>query len=61
MAPPKNTYTVTLADTHAHTAQFAGVAASSHADAVLNVLQAAPSNWAQILDTDTLTITTTQP
>jgi hypothetical protein len=61
--PPKNTYTVTLADTHAHTDVTAGIPATSHADAALSRLQSFENEAAitALLDTDTLTITVTQP
>ena len=61
MTPPKNTYTVTLADQHSDTVQQSGVPANTHEDAVLNVLQTAPTNWLKLNDGDTLTITVTQP
>jgi hypothetical protein len=58
--PPTNTYTVTLSD-GTHNVSQSGIPASSHEEAVRNVLQVAPTDWAVINDAVTLTITCTQP
>jgi len=58
--PPTNTYTVTLSD-GTHSVIQSGIPASSHEEAVRNMLQTAPANWVVINDTVTLTITCTQP
>jgi hypothetical protein len=55
-----NTYTVTLSD-GTHTVAQSGIPASSHEEAVRNVLQTSPTDWAVINDAVTLTITVTQP
>jgi hypothetical protein len=55
-----NTYTVALSD-GTHNVSQSGVPASSHEEAVRNVLQSAPVDWAIINDAVTLTITCTQP
>jgi hypothetical protein len=55
-----NTYTVTLSD-GTHSMIQSGVPASSHQEAVRNVLQTAPTDRAVIHDAVTLTITCTQP
>lgn len=63
MPPPTKTYTVTLADTHAHTDVNAGTAAASKPDAALCVLQEYQSRQpsSTISEADVLTITVTQP
>jgi hypothetical protein len=55
-----NTYTVTLSD-GTHSVIQSGIPASSHEEAVRNVLQTAATDWAVINDAVTLTITCTQP
>jgi hypothetical protein len=55
-----NTYTVSLSD-GTHNVSQSGIPASSHEEAVRNVLQSAPADWAIINDAVTLTITCTQP
>lgn len=70
MPPASNTFTVTFADTHAHTAVFAGVPGKADApdggkaDALLSVMQTVAGNPAQLsalATADTLTVTVTQP
>ncbi|MGC1619273.1 MAG: hypothetical protein WA765_12360 [Candidatus Acidiferrum sp.] len=55
-----NTYTVTLSD-GTHNVVQSGIPAGSHEEAVRNVLQNAPTDWAIINDAVTLTVTCTQP
>ena len=55
-----NIYTVSLSD-GTHNVSQSGIPASSHEEAVRNVLQTAPADWAIINDAVTLTITCTQP
>jgi hypothetical protein len=55
-----NTYTVTLSD-GTHNVVQSGIPASSHEEAVRNVLQTSPTDWAVINDAVTLTVTCTQP
>ena len=59
-----NSYTVTYADAHSHTVQFAGIAANSKLQAVnivaeMSLCEAAA--FAALLTTDAWTITVTQP
>ena len=71
MTPPTNTYTVTFADAHAHSLQYAAAPGSGgntmagKADALRNVLNQAADNAATLLSSftaaDTLTVTITQP
>ena len=64
MPAPTNTFTVTVADAHAHSVQQAGIAGSSKLDAALSAVQVAvdqPATFAALLTTDTWTITITQP
>ena len=64
MPPPANTYTVAIADAHAHSVSQAGIAGNSKLDAALSVLQNAvnePGVYATFTTTDTWTITVTQP
>jgi hypothetical protein len=64
MPPATNSFTVTIADAHAHSVAESGVTASSKIDAALSVLEAAEdqqSAFAALLTTDTWTITITQP
>jgi len=59
-----NTYTVTYADAHAHSVQFAGIAANSKLQAVNIVAEMSLSESAAFsaLQTgDTWTVTVTQP
>jgi hypothetical protein len=51
-----NTYTVTLSD-GTHNVVQSGIPASSHEEAVRNVLQTSPTDWAVINDAVTLTVT----
>jgi hypothetical protein len=55
-----NTYSVSLSD-GTHNVSQSGIPASSHEEAVRNVLQTAPADWVIINDAVTLTITCTQP
>lgn len=63
--PATNTFTVTIADAHAHSVAQAGIAASSKNEAALNALQAIQgsegSELSSLLTADTWTITITQP
>jgi hypothetical protein len=64
MSSPTNTFTVTIADAHAHSVQQAGIPGSSKLDAALSVMQAAqdePGNFTALVTTDTWTVTITQP
>jgi len=64
MTPPTNTYTVTIADAHAHSIAQAGVAAASKWEAVLFVAQTwqdAPQIFGAFVIADTWTVTITQP
>lgn len=61
MPDPTNTFTVTFADAHSHTVVFAAIAASSKADALLNVAQNCAQAVSTLTATDTFTITVTQP
>jgi hypothetical protein len=67
MPTPTNTYTVTVADTHAHSVAQSGVPGNGKIDAALSVLQPGedetnPSGpYAALLTADTWTITITQP
>ena len=64
MAPPTNTFTVTVADAHSHSVPQSGIAGSGKIDAVLSAVQALqdqPSALAALVVTDTWTITITQP
>jgi hypothetical protein len=66
--PPTNTFTVTIADAHAHSVPQSGVPAASKLEAVLDVCQQAvdqlsspQSPFASFVTTDTWTVTITQP
>jgi hypothetical protein len=64
MAPPTNTFTVTVADAHSHSVSQSGIAGSSKLDATLSAMQAMvdqPSTFSAFVTTDTWTITVTQP
>ena len=64
MAPPTNTFTVTVADAHSHSVAQSGVAAANKLDACLSVMQNAvdqASAYSALLTADTWTITLTQP
>jgi hypothetical protein len=64
MAPPNNTFTVTVADAHSHSVAQSGIPGSSKTDAALSVLQALqdqPNTLAALAVADTWTITITQP
>ena len=64
MSAPTNTFTVTVADAHAHSVQQAGIPGSSKLDATLSAMQVAqdqPSTFSALVTTDTWTITVTQP
>jgi hypothetical protein len=60
---PQNTYTVSAADAHSHTASQAGIPGASKADAILTWAQAIAegSATAALVQSDTWTITVTQP
>jgi hypothetical protein len=71
MTPPTNTCTVTFADAHSHTFAFAGVPAGGNTtmqmklDALKNTCArediTAAADFAAFTQTDTLTVTITQP
>jgi hypothetical protein len=61
MAIPTNTYTVTIADAHSHTVPQSGVPAATKQDAVRNVLNEGDADFGVLVQTDTWTITVTQP
>jgi hypothetical protein len=65
MPPPTNTYSVTVADAHAHSVgPVSGLSGNSRLDALLSYLQAAQDNTAQfsaLLLTDNWTVTISQP
>jgi hypothetical protein len=55
-----NTCTVTLSD-RTHSVSQSGIPASSHEEAVRNLLQTSPAHWVVMNDAVILTITCTQP
>ena len=64
MSAPTNTFTVTVADAHAHSVQQSAIPGNSKLDAALSTLQVAqdqPNTFSALLTTDTWTITITQP
>ena len=61
MAIPTNTYTVTVADVHSHTVPQASVPAATKQEAVRNVFNEGDTDFASLVQTDTWTITVTQP
>jgi hypothetical protein len=58
---PVNTYTVTYADAHVHTAPFAAINGRTKQDALLSVAEIAGQALGALTTTDTWTITITQP
>jgi hypothetical protein len=64
MAPPTNTFTVTVADAHSHSVAQSGIAGSGKIDAVLSAVQALqdqPNTLSALVVADTWTVTITQP
>jgi outer membrane murein-binding lipoprotein Lpp len=64
MASPTNTFTITVAGAHSHSAVLAGIAGSDKIDALvtaLKTLRDQPSLFAAFTIADTWTITVTQP
>jgi hypothetical protein len=61
MPTPTNTYTVTVADAHSHTVPSAAIPAATKQEAVRCVFCEGDTLFSALTQTDTWTITVTQP